>query len=192
MKGPESGRRHPRTDGTRSELDRGDLFPRSLGGTPNGTMPGHSRTMQCWLVCMCIWVSAVCLPARGQYTLDWFTVDGGGGMSTGGLYSVVGTIGQPAAGAISGGNYSLTDGFWAFYAVQTPGAPKLSIFLSDTNTVVIVWPSPSAGWELQLNTNNVGSLNWSNVAGSIHDDGTTKTFTLSPPTGMGLYRLHKP
>jgi hypothetical protein len=29
--------------------------------------------------------------------LDWFTIDGGGGTSTGGVYAVSGTIGQPDA-----------------------------------------------------------------------------------------------
>jgi hypothetical protein len=40
------------------------------------------------------------------YSLDWSTVDGGGGTSTGGVYSVTVTIGQSDAGAMSGGNLS--------------------------------------------------------------------------------------
>jgi hypothetical protein len=47
----------------------------------------------------------------------WFTVDGGGGMfSTGGGYTLGGTIGQPdatAAAAMTGGTFTLTGGFWA-------------------------------------------------------------------------------
>ena len=49
------------------------------------------------------------------YAIDWFTIDGGGGMaSTGGEYSMSGTIGQPDASVatMSGGSYSLTGGFW--------------------------------------------------------------------------------
>ena len=30
-----------------------------------------------------------------NYTLDWFTLDGSSGTSTGGVYAVSGTIGQP-------------------------------------------------------------------------------------------------
>ena len=69
---------------------------------------------------------ALVLGARAQsYSLDWFTVDGGGGTSTGGVYSVSGTIGQPDAGVMSGGNFSLTGGFWgAFVPVQTPARPR--------------------------------------------------------------------
>src|SRR5215471_12927087 len=58
-----------------------------------------------------------------NYAIDWYTIDGGGGTSTGGLYTVSGTIGQPdAGGAMSGGTYSLTGGFWSLVAtVPTPG-----------------------------------------------------------------------
>ena len=49
-----------------------------------------------------------------QYSIDWYKIAGGGGTSTGGTYSVSGTIGQPdASGPMTGGNYSLTGGFWA-------------------------------------------------------------------------------
>jgi hypothetical protein len=38
-----------------------------------------------------------CLCANAQsYSIDGSTVDGGGGSSTGGVYGVSGTIGQPA------------------------------------------------------------------------------------------------
>src|SRR5262245_2970480 len=89
--------------------------------------------------------------ALGQtYSIDWHTIDGGGGMSTGGGYSVSGTIGQPDAGAMRGGTYSIEGGFWAIVsAIQTPGAPLLSIRLTQTNTVVVSWPSPSIGFALQ-------------------------------------------
>jgi hypothetical protein len=46
------------------------------------------------------------------YSLSWWTVDSGGGSSSGGNYSLSGTIGQPDAGALAGGNYRLEGGFW--------------------------------------------------------------------------------
>ena len=35
---------------------------------------------------------------RGDYAFDWHTIAGGGGTSTGGVYSVSGTVGQHDAG----------------------------------------------------------------------------------------------
>jgi hypothetical protein len=56
-------------------------------------------------------------PATPQsgYELSWYTIDGGGatpGGSTGGSYSLGGTIGQADAGTSSGGSYQLNGGFW--------------------------------------------------------------------------------
>lgn len=104
-----------------------------------------------------------------------------------------GTIGQPDAGRMSGGNYSVDGGFWGIIAaVQTPGAPTLTIARTTTNTVAVSWPSPSAAWTLQQNTNSVSSVNWSNAPGTIQDDGSTKTLIVNPPTGNRFYRLFKP
>lgn len=49
----------------------------------------------------------------GGYDLSWSTMDGGGcTFSEGGGYSLGGTIGQPDAGAMSDGGYTLSGGFW--------------------------------------------------------------------------------
>ncbi len=49
----------------------------------------------------------------GGYSLNWWTIDNGGGSSTGSTYSLSGTIGQPDAGNLSSGSYRLEGGFWA-------------------------------------------------------------------------------
>jgi hypothetical protein len=99
--------------------------------------------------------------ARAQsYSINWYTIAGGGGTSTNGGYSLSGTIGQAAAGTLSGGNYSLTGGFWGIIAaVQTPGAPTLTIATASGNHVVISWPAPSTGYFLQSDP-TLGNTNW--------------------------------
>ena len=144
------------------------------------------------LLCFCLLTSVLGLSASAQYSIDWSTIDGGGGTSTGGVYTVSGTIGQPDAGQMSGGNYTIDGGFWGIIAaVQTEGAPLLSILRTTTNTVAVSWPSPSTEWNLQQNTNTISSLNWSNVTSGIQDDGTTRTLIVNPPTGNRFYRLKK-
>jgi hypothetical protein len=44
--------------------------------------------------------------------LTWNTWDGGGGVSTGGGFSLTGTIGQPDAGSMAGGTLQVLGGFW--------------------------------------------------------------------------------
>jgi len=127
------------------------------------------------------------------YSVDWHKVAGGGGTSSNGQFVVSGTIGQPdASGALTGGNFSVTGGFWSFLnVVQTPGAPTLAIFLTGTNTAVVYWPSPSTGFSLQQNTNLV-TTNWSAPSESVTDNGTIKFIIVNPPTGNRFYRLKFP
>lgn len=127
-----------------------------------------------------------------SFSIDWYTIDGGGGTSTGGVYSVSGTIGQHDAGnQMSGGNFSVTGGFWALYAIQTEGAPTLNIKLTSTNTAQVYWPSPSTGWNLQVNT-NLATTNWATPAEPVQDNGTIKFIIVDPPTGNRFYRLSNP
>jgi hypothetical protein len=132
--------------------------------------------------------------AQAQYSIDWSTIDGGGGTSTGGVYSVGGTIGQPDAGAMSGGNYTLQGGFWGVIAaVQTPGAPLLSIFRTTTNTVVVTWPLPATGWVLEA-TNALPQVAapWPLIAPPYQTNGANLQFTEPTPVGNKFYRLHQP
>jgi hypothetical protein len=129
-------------------------------------------------------------PACAQnHSIDWFKISGGGGVSTGGVYSVSGTIGQhEAGGPMTNGTFSLTGGFWSIYAVQTHGAPLLTIKLIATNSVQISWPSPSTGFSLQANT-SLSTTNWVSPTESVFDNGMIKFIIVSPPTGIRFYRL---
>lgn len=49
-----------------------------------------------------------------NYSIPWHTIDCGGGTSTGGAFTLSGTVGQhDAGGPMTGGAFSLTGGFWA-------------------------------------------------------------------------------
>src|SRR6266571_9249755 len=125
------------------------------------------------------------------FAIDWVTIDGGGGTSTGGVYSVSGTIGQPDAGHMSGGNYTIDGGFWGIIAaVQTPGAPLLRVVLTSTNTVIVAWPVPSTGFSLQQNA-SLGTTNWSDLT-NVSVVGSEKQVLVSPPVGNRFYRLFRP
>ncbi|HET7375510.1 MAG TPA: hypothetical protein VFK30_02315 [Anaerolineae bacterium] len=56
---------------------------------------------------------------QSGYSIDWYTIDGGGALNShGGSYSLGGSIGQPDAGALSGGAYELVGGFWSGAAIN--------------------------------------------------------------------------
>jgi len=65
--------------------------------------------------------------AQAQLSIPWFTIDGGGGVSSGGSFSLSGTIGQHDAGPqLAGGAFALTGGFW-------PGATAAPFCPADFN-----------------------------------------------------------
>ncbi len=67
---------------------------------------------------------AFCSTAKAQFSIDWYTIDGGGGTSAGGTFELSGTIGQPDAGPeMTGGTFSLTGGFWAGAGVPSNPCP---------------------------------------------------------------------
>lgn len=148
------------------------------------------------LLLACLLQAVLCLVAKAQpYAIDWFTIDGGGGTSTGGVYSVSGTIGQPDAGpAMTGGNYTLTGGFWSLISViQTPGAPTL--YIRQFNGVVTVsWEQPAAGWVLEATPTLSGQpASWQVVPAEQYQSNVTELFVTIPASeNQRFYRLRRP
>jgi len=128
------------------------------------------------------------IPSLGfaqQYSIDWYKVASGGSTSTGGVYQVSGTIGQhDAGGAMTGGNYSLTGGFWSLISVV---GPLLTISHSG-NSVIVSWPA-TAGYTLQQNNNLAASAGWTKSGYAISASNGTNSITITPPTGNLFFRL---
>jgi len=124
-----------------------------------------------------------------QYSIDWCKIAGGGGTSTGATYQVSGTIGQPdAGGALTGGNYSLTGGFWSLISVvQTAGLPNLTIIHSG-NSVIISWPN-TGSFTLQQNNNLSAAANWAASGYTITTSNGTNSITITSATGNLFFRL---
>src|SRR5512140_3492642 len=84
--------------------------------------------MNCLRIISAAALFGMALKVNAQLTVDWFRVDGGGGTSVGGGFSVTGTIGQPDAGALSGGDYTVEGGLWPGLIVPSGGeVPTLYI-----------------------------------------------------------------
>lgn len=134
---------------------------------------------------------AAAMSGQAQSALDWFTLDGGGGQSSGGAYTLTGTIGQPDAGEASGGNYTLQGGFWsAFAIVQTEGTPALRILYNGTH-VTLAWPDPSTGFQLEESPSLVSPA-WTNVSGTPGVVGGERQLDQILAPGTRFFRLRKP
>lgn len=125
-----------------------------------------------------------CLSAQ-TYNIDWYTIDGGGGTSSGGGYTLSGTIGQPDAGMLAGGSYTLAGGFWGgAFAVQQVGSPTLFILRVGPD-VQLTWDPNTAGFVLEQSL-SLSPAAWSAVAGGANG-------VVLPATGpTRFYRLRRP
>lgn len=124
-----------------------------------------------------------------SYSVDWHTFDGGGGTSTNGQYSLSGTIGQPAASAtaMTNGQFSVTGGYWVLpQAVQTEGAPTLTIGPASPGFATISWTPNTPGFVLQ-ETPNLSPPNWTNSV-----SGSTNPVVIQTTVPAKFFRLHKP
>jgi len=51
---------------------------------------------------------------HAQFSIDWFTIDGGGSQGLSGVvFDLSATSGQPDAGSMVGGAFELNGGFWS-------------------------------------------------------------------------------
>ncbi len=74
---------------------------------------------------LCLAASVALAPfaaAGPPFAIDWYTIDGGGGTSSGGPFVLSGTIGQhDAAPPATGGVFQLSSGFWPGVVGQAGG-----------------------------------------------------------------------
>jgi hypothetical protein len=155
-------------------------------------LPKQSKTWRN-LVALLLFLG-VALTAHAQsYSIDWHTIDGGGGTSTGGPmiggnYSISGTIGQPdAGGPMTSGQYSVTGGFWALpTAVQTTNAPTLTIAPAAPGQATLSWTPATPRFVLQ-ETWGLSPANWTNSPSAA-----ANPIVVPATVPAKFYRLHRP
>ena len=108
------------------------------------------------------------VPAPGYHFVAW----SGAASGTDNPTTLVVTNANPVLGAFFG------------------GPPSLTISLTATNTVMVSWPSPSAGWSLLFNT-DLATGGWGVPGETIYDNGTLKYIIVNPWSGNRFYRLQQ-
>ncbi len=152
---------------------------------------GPARKCRTWFTFAVVLLALMPFAQAQPYSVDWYKIAAGGSTSTGATYQVTSTIGQPEAGsAMSGGQFSVTGGFWSLLAVvQTAGLPNLAIAHSG-NSVTVWWPN-TVTYTLQTNNNIAAASGWIAYGGTVNTNGVTNSVTISPPRGNLFFRLSK-
>lgn len=136
-------------------------------------------------------IPAVATLVAAASTVEWSTIDGGGGVSAGGAYTVAGTIGQCDTFRVSGGSYAISGGFWALpELLQAPGGPPLTIS-TTLGSAVLSWPAASPGWRLET---SMDLVTWAPVsAAAVHaGDFFQVTQPITPGEPRRYFRLTIP
>ncbi len=138
---------------------------------------------------------ALCLQSSAQFSVDWFKVSGGSGTSTGGVYSVSGSIGQhDPGGPMTGGTYSLKSGFWSVVGVvqpPTPNPPVLHIAF-EGNTLILSWTNSATQFVLESNSNLAVTNGWSGMSPQPVVANGINYVTNAIALGNTFYRLRQP
>ncbi len=90
----------------------------------------------------------------GDYEISWSSIDGGGGRSSGGDYSLVSTIGQPDAAYSQGGDYEMLGGF-------LPGGPLCFVEFEDFARFAQYWRD--SGVDIPADLYGDGVVDWHDV-----------------------------
>lgn len=137
------------------------------------------------LVCSAAFLAAAVFApaASAQFSIPWYTIDSGGGMSSGGGFTLYGTIGQPDAGQpMSGGNFTLYPGFWAGIS---RGGPACTADLTTTGATLPGFPNYGVP-DGETNIDDLGYFLNLWLALDLQADLTTTGATLPGFPGYGV------
>lgn len=103
----------------------------------------------------------------GQFTITKSVIAGGGGQSSGGQFTIDGTIGQSIAGTSStGGQFDLTGGFWGGVAAPASSVTVSGRVLTPSGLFLrnaIVTMTDPSGVPMRVTTSSAGFFQFDNV-----------------------------
>ena len=98
----------------------------------------------------------------GDYTISWHSIDGGGGRSSAGQYTLTGNIGQPDAAYSEAGQYELLGGFWT-------GGPLCFVDFEDFARFAQYWLVTGPDLPADLYEDQFNIVDWLDLEKFIDD-----------------------
>ena len=140
---------------------------------------------------ICLTAASAFAQSGGTFQIEKSVIAAGGGQTSGGQFTLNGTIGQSLAGTnTTGANLSLLSGFWA--SSNTVSAPRRAPFDfdGDSRTDISVFrPAPAEWWYLRSSNGGNAAAQFGQstdiiVPGDFTGDGKTDIAVFRPSTGF--------
>jgi len=123
------------------------------------------------------------------YAIENATISNGSDTSSGGQYTLSGTIAQPASDSASSSGYGLASGFWsAVIPLNTPDAPLLTITKTG-EYIVLSWSASAGVFKLEETTDLNAPITWIFSKAIIATENDIVTATLPIGGGLRFFRL---
>ena len=142
-------------------------------------------------LCVLLVLAALATKASAQYQITQWTIDSGGGQSSGGGYILTGSIGHPAGGTAASATYRLLSGFYGIVALApSEGGPRLRI-ATTAREVILAWPAAAKDYQLQEAASLTNPV-WNDVRQTAQLVGEEYPVRVPWQIGDRYFRLRKP
>lgn len=142
-------------------------------------MTANYRLQRSFIVCLAMALFGVGSAAAQPFDLSWHTIDGGGAtFTTGGTFELSGTIGQPDAGVMTGGTFTLVGGFWG--GAVAGGPPCIGdtngdgqVTLQDLSNLLSNFGTAAGATVADGDTDNDADVDLQDLSNLLSNFGTT-------------------
>ena len=143
-------------------------------------------------LCLFLVLFGLANKASAQYQITQWSIDAGGGHSSGGSHSLTGSIGQPTARGATSARYKLLAGYYGIVALSPAeeGAPQLRI-ATGAREFILAWPATAKDFQLQ-EAPSLTTPAWSDVRQAAQLVGAEYQVRVPWQVGDRYFRLRKP
>jgi hypothetical protein len=142
-------------------------------------------------LCVLLVLAGLATNASAQYQITQWTIDSGGGQSSGGGHVLTGSIGHSAGGTATSATYRLLSGYYGIVALApAEGGPRLRIG-TTAREVILAWPATAKDFQLQV-APSLTQPAWSDVREAAQLVGEEYQVRVPWQSGDRFFRLRKP
>lgn len=142
--------------------------------------------------CGAVLLGSVRVALAQEFSIEAYSIEALGATSSGGEFTLSGSVGPSEPVRMTGGEFTLEGGFWALItAIQTPGLPRLIVEWTPNQLVRVAWSADYPDFQLQQSASLPSGV-WTAVTNAPVAVPGQWEVLLPPSQGQNFYRLTQP